>query len=383
VTDVDGHVTHWVAIHRDITDRKLAEQERARHLDLVQAAEAHYRTLFEGMADAALVIDPSGRILDANPAAIELLRYSRDELIDLELTAFIPNQRTMLISALRQLRAAGSWRGETEVRRVDGVTLTVEARVTATHLPNGAVYIAVLRDISERRAVERMQRDFITVVSHELLSPLTTLKAVSELLNERGVARKRAVEAIARQVRRLERLAGDVLDVARLESGQLTLQRSTIDLTEIARCATAQARVLEPNCVLELHVPPEPCWGHWDYDRIEQVVQNLLSNAIKYSPDGGKIEVRLERVGGFACIQVADHGVGIAPEALPHLFDRFYRADRGEDSRAQGVGLGLYIANWIVQAHGGQMAVESILGHGSTFSFILPLGVPSEAATSG
>jgi signal transduction histidine kinase len=245
------------------------------------------------------------------------------------------------------------------------------------------VYVAVLRDISGRRAIERMQRDFLAVVSHELLSPLTTLKAVSELLEDRGVARKRAVAAIARQVRRLERLTSDVLDVTRLESGRLTLERSTTDLVEIARNAIEQAGIQAPNHVLTLTVQDPVCQGYWDYDRIEQVVQNLLSNAIKYSPEGGEIALRVERLGTHARVQIADHGVGMSPTALPHLFDRYYRVNSDEDRNTPGIGLGLYIARWIVEAHGGQIAAESTLGLGSTFSFTLPVGGSTTSDTSG
>jgi signal transduction histidine kinase len=250
--------------------------------------------------------------------------------------------------------------------------------VTAVELPTGCVYVGALRDISERRELERMQREFIAMVGHELRTPLTALKIYIHMMQRSERYSARAIEAILVQSGRLERLINDLLDTSRLDANKLELKRTEVDLLAVARSVVEQAQALSPVHKVRLQAPPQPLVGHWDRDRIEQVLQNLLLNAIKYSP-GGPVTVRVNDLGAEARVAVRDRGPGIPPEALPRLFDRFFRAQAGT-SRIQGLGLGLYISKALVEAHDGQITVTSRLGRGTTFTLTLPYDQPKRGA---
>ncbi|MHB8647958.1 MAG: sensor histidine kinase, partial [Thermomicrobiales bacterium] len=262
--------------------------------------------------------------------------------------------------------------GESEWRRNDGTIVPVEGYLTTVSLPSGPVYLGTWRDISARRAQEQTQRDFISMVTHELRNPLTSLKGYAQLMQRRAAYDARGMAVIVSQTNLLERLVDDLRDVARLESRGLELNRAEVDLVALARRCMEQARTLVKGHRLLLDLPDQPLVGWWDGDRLAQVMQNLVSNAIKYSPDGGDILVRIEDRGYEARVSVRDHGIGIVPEALPQLFGRFYRAQGALTLGVQGLGLGLYITKGLIEAHGGQIWVESEAGAGSTFIFTLP-----------
>jgi signal transduction histidine kinase len=189
----------------------------------------------------------------------------------------------------------------------------------------------------------------------------------------------RSLAVIVRQANLIERLVSDLRDAARLEENRLELMPEAVDLVSLAEGAAAQASALATTHTLRLELPDGPLVGWWDGDRIAQVLQNLLSNAIKYAPDGGEIVLRVEDRGDEAQASVTDHGIGIAPEAIPNLFSRFYRAEGATSRAIQGLGLGLYITKALIEAHGGRIWVESAVGAGSTFTVTLPRTPPPAA----
>jgi PAS domain S-box-containing protein len=344
---------------------RLLQRESA-----LQASEARYRGLFNGAADGILVLDAGGRVQEWNPAARRLLGYDDESLARLEICALAtdPAWPPAVAAAIRR---DGVWQGETELRRQDGQILPIEAWIRVVPLPEGPVQIALLRDISERRTAERLQQEFIALVGHELKNPLTALKGYAQLMQRRGTYSASSVDTIITQTSHLERLLNDLLDISRVRSGRLELRHSQLDLTRELRAAIEMAQATTQDHRLVLQAPNEPVEGRWDRDRLQQVFHNLLSNAIKYSPEGGEIEIRLKTLEDQIKISVVDPGIGIAPEALPHLFDRFYRA-RTATSQADGLGLGLDVTRALIEAHGGRVAVESELGRGSTFTISLP-----------
>jgi signal transduction histidine kinase len=230
----------------------------------------------------------------------------------------------------------------------------------------------------QRAQVAVRARDaFIALAAHELRTPLTALKGYGELMQRRGVYNARALDTMLDKARLLERLVNDLLDVSRLQTGRLRLQRGPVDLAAVARACAEQAAT--PDHPMRVHAPASLA-GWWDEQRLEQVFQNLLGNAVKYTPAGGEVLVRLEAGPDEACVEIRDHGVGIAADVLPRLFDPFYRAETTAVA-VQGLGLGLYISKALVAAHGGRMIVHSPgEGRGSTFSFTLPLATPDAEA---
>jgi signal transduction histidine kinase len=226
-------------------------------------------------------------------------------------------------------------------------------------------------DLVDRTDPERRQRDFMLLVGHELRNPLTAIIGYAQRMQRTGSYNEQALATIVAQARQIERLVGDLLDSSRLEVGQQRLEPSQTDLVALARAVTEQAQLTSPFHVVRLESPDGPLEGWWDRGRLTQVFANLLANAIKYSPAGGEILVQVEDLGTAARVSIEDHGAGIAPAALPHLFDRFYRAP-ATAARVPGLGLGLHISRALVEAHGGSVQVESLLGQGTVFSFILP-----------
>jgi PAS domain S-box-containing protein len=327
--------------------------------------------LFEGSADPVLVTDEHGRFLAVNAAFSTFLGYSWDELRGRQAAeVYAPTDIDAIRRHFEQLRRDGRWSGELEVRRKDGGTVPVEVHATAIDAPTGPAYLGTWRDISERRAVERMQRDFLAMVSHELRNPLSTVKGFAQLMQRRGAYSERAVGGIVAQTDHLDRLVGDLLDVARLRAGRLEIQRERLDLVALAAANVEQARARTTAHTVRLDAPASPVVGRYDRGRLGQVFQNLLDNAIKYAPSG-EIVVRVVPNDSEVLISVADQGPGIAREELPRLFDRFYRSDATADD-ATGFGIGLHVARSLVRAHGGRIWVESQPGRGSEFFFTLP-----------
>ena len=367
----DGAVVGVGAVVQDITDRVRAAREREALLERIQAAEARYRGLFEGVADALLVAEADSRYVDANPAAERLLGYTRDELRRLRVADVMTLSPAATEAMFAAFTRTGAWRGEIELRRKDGAIVPVEGQATAVPTPAGTVYVSALRDISERRGLERQQQEFLAMVTHDLKAPLTAIRGQAQLMRRRGAYREAAVTVIDAQAARMTRLIDDLLDAARLATDQqLTLERAPVDLAEVARAAVADAPADDHPIALAL--PETPVMVVGDRDRLLQVLDNLLSNAVKYSPPGGAVMVTVERRGDQAWVEARDQGVGIAPEALPRLFERFYRAENTLDS--PGLGLGLAICKGLIEAHGGRIGVESAPGAGSAFWFTLPLG---------
>jgi signal transduction histidine kinase len=234
------------------------------------------------------------------------------------------------------------------------------------------------------RQLEQLKSGFLSTVSHELKTPLTAIKTAIGLLGEsralRSPTEERLLRNMQRNEERLSALVSDLLDMARLESGQMTLSQQTLDVSEIVQEAVNIIRPLaesKQQCILvDLPINPLLVWA--DRRRLEQVLVNLLSNAVKFAPQKGQVRVTVSPLSGrssapsLLCISVSDNGPGIPPEEQAHIFDRFYR---GSERRTGGTGLGLSIAKSLVELHGGQLWVESAVGTGSTFRFTLPIWV--------
>jgi signal transduction histidine kinase len=226
----------------------------------------------------------------------------------------------------------------------------------------------------------RLRDTFLSVAAHELKTPLTALLGQAQLLRRRlkqadtlSPANQRAIDIIIGQTRRFDDLLSDLLDGGRLESGQLQIRRTPLDLLDVLRCVVDEIQPTLIQHELCVEMPADRVILAGDRLRLEQVMHNLLGNAVKYSPGGGPITLRVQVNAAAVQISVSDRGVGIAPDALPHLFKRFYRAPEAGRVRPDGIGIGLYIVREIVQQHGGAVAVASTPGEGSTFTITLPL----------
>jgi signal transduction histidine kinase len=226
--------------------------------------------------------------------------------------------------------------------------------------------------------LDRLRDQFISVVSHELRSPLTSIRGWVEVLAEDGddldPAQREALGRVGRNTDRLTRLVSDLLDLTRVDAGDLNMEAGDVDLSELTR--DALAGVACGDSAARLTVTTSIADGvavRGDASRLAQVVDNLCSNAVKYTPAGGSVNVSLTAAEGLSVLRVADSGIGIPPEEREHLFQRFFRASTATDRGIKGTGLGLAISKAIVERHGGTIAAEDAVGGGTAFAVTLPL----------
>ena len=229
---------------------------------------------------------------------------------------------------------------------------------------------------AELAEVDRARRDLVANASHELRTPISALQAVLENVVD-GVEPPdpETLRTMLRQVERLSRLVSQLLDLSRLESGAATLERRSFTVAEVLGDAADECRLHAPGVDLQVHVEPAELSVHGDPDRVHQVVANLLENAVRHSPGGGRVELRAASAGrGRVTIEVSDEGPGIPDAEAARVFERFYRSDAARSSRQGGAGLGLAIARWIVDLHGGEIRPERRDPHGCRMVITLPGG---------
>jgi PAS domain S-box-containing protein len=365
------------------------------------------RAIVQSVRDYAIfALDATGHIATWNPGAEAIKGWRADEIIGQHFSVFYPRDDVLAGKPDAELRAAaefGRFEDEGWRLRRDGSRFWANVVITALRTPDGGLrgFAKVTRDFTERRAAEETARrlvaetaarhaaqeavaardDFLAVAGHELRTPLTALLFHADTLARAGTglppeAAARASK-VARSARRIALLVDELLDVTRISVGRLSLEREAVDLSELAR--EVVARNAEPAALagspLRLEAP-RPIHGSWDPGRIEQIADALVANALKYGR-GRPIEIRVEEDGGVARLVVRDHGIGIAEEDQARIFERFERA--ASVRHYGGLGLGLWIVRQVVEAHGGRIAVASVLGQGSTFTVELPTAPPTGA----
>jgi signal transduction histidine kinase len=230
----------------------------------------------------------------------------------------------------------------------------------------------------------RVKDQFLSIVSHELRTPLTTIKGYAQMLRRKtgdDPDARRFADNIDIQTSRLGRLVDDLLDVTRFSRGQFDLTPKRMDLRTLLPDVVSRFEVVAPEHEFRLLMDEGPMVGDWDPDRLEQVLNNLIGNAIKYSPQGGTITISAVHRDQQVVVAISDQGIGIAPEYIENLFERFYRGS-AEGQEIKGLGLGLYVTRRIVEAHGGQIEVRSQVGEGSEFYFTLPLAAVEEPVSA-
>lgn len=397
-----------------LEELQVAEEElRAQNEELLQAHEAleqerrRYLELFEFAPDGYLVTDLRGTILEANRAASQLLNLRAELLLGKPLISFVPVEARRLFRNLLMRLRSGEAVQEVELplrprgKEPFPAALAAGAMLGPDGQPAGLRWL--VRDITSRKQAEqarhelvreqvmrtqaeeavRLRNELIATVVHDLKTPLTVIKGYARLLQSgRGGDPQVFLRTINQQVDAMQSMLDHLLDAAQLQMGPpLHLELAPVDLAELARRLVDQHQTTTERHELRLVAPPAgTVVGRWDAAKLEQIVGNLLTNAIKYSPQGGLVEVTVAREGEQARLAVRDQGVGIPAEALPRLFEPFYRtggaARTGDERGIQGRGLGLFSAQRLAQLHGGRIEVSSQPGQGSVFTLVLPLAGP-------
>ena len=365
----------------------LLERERTAR-ERAEVVEARYRGLFEGVADAILVVDAERRYRDANTAATTLLGYTRDELLTMRVDDIVAKSSTWTAAEFDRYQSEGQWQGELELRRKDGTMVPVEARATVIEMPEGPVNISALRDVSERREFDRLQGELLATIAHDLKNPLTAIHGQAQLLRRRAKRQALtdpamlddALGVILTSSAHLATQLTELQDVALLRGGQLLiLDYRPTDLIALVQETIETTRPMIIGHRIQITALDDQVVGTWDAARLRRVIDNLLTNAIKFSPHGGTIDVMVRREdrpdGTWAILAVQDEGIGIPADEIDTIFER-YRRGSNVSGRFAGTGIGLSGARQIVAQHGGEITVQSEVNRGSTFTVALPLNPP-------
>ncbi|MEX2159669.1 MAG: ATP-binding protein [Dehalococcoidia bacterium] len=329
--------------------------------------------------DAVLAVDQEGTISYANAAAEALFQKPHDELVGTAFGWVVPDEQA--IAALRSSREDGKAQSLISERPNHQYL-----QVVTTPIAGGGEWaaLAVFHDVSDVKRTEQVRRDFVANVSHELRTPLAAIKSLIETLEAGALDEpETAKDFLARanqEVDRLVRLVEELLELSKIESGDVPLEREPVALADVIDGAVdrllPQARAKHVELSYEANDLPIVLG---DPDRLERVLANLLLNALKFTPEGGSIRVRAIAEDDSVVVSVADTGAGIAAEDVSRVFERFYKVDRARGSG--GTGLGLAIVKHMVEAHGGRVAVVSEEGQGATFTFTIPIA-PTSLSTS-
>jgi PAS domain S-box-containing protein len=382
---VDGQLAR-LAMIRDVSDRRRAEQEMRESEELV-------RSIVESSRDAILLSDTEGRILSWNYGAERIFGYEADEALGQSITLIMPDR-------YRELHLAGmaAWRSERseanassgrtiEVtgRRKNGHEFPAELSLTFWTVRGKRFYSGIIRDLTERREIERLKGEFVTIVSHELRTPINTMLGALELLSTGMVGElppraARMVEIAFGNTGRLKRLVNDMLDIQLLEWGRLPIQLDRAEAADIMHEAADSVLAQAERLGISLEVNPLKAPVLADSDRIVQTLTNLLGNALKYTPAGGRVWLNAEIVDEEVTFEVGDTGRGIPADALPRVFEKYEQVAPGEAREKGGAGLGLSIARAIVERHQGRLWAESVVGEGTRFRFTLPVATVEGAA---
>lgn len=331
------------------------------------------------------ITDKSGMIEYVNDKFVEISKYSREELVGK--THRVINSKHHSKEFFRDMwqtiLSGNVWRGEIRNRAKDGSYYWVDSTITPVLDESGKPkkFIAIRSDITKRKELEQQKDEFIGIVSHELKTPVTSLKGYAQFLEKRFVKKEDQASAeymskMNTQITKLVSLIGDLLDVTRNESGKLQFNLDVFDLNELVAETLESLKLGDSkHSLIRKGKIKSKIFG--DRERIGQVLTNLLTNAVKYSPDADQVFIKLTQSGEAAAVTVQDFGMGIAAEEHEKIFQRFYRAN-GNGVRYPGLGLGLYISSEIIRRHNGEIWVESREGEGSTFGFSLPVITQSE-----
>lgn len=410
-------VLTWIA--RNLRQQEATEQE-------MRQREQYLASLTTASSDAIISVDNSGCIQSWNQGARQMFGWEADEILGENMDILVPEDRqargepSKILANIAMRGAISHY--ETEWVTRDGKRLVVD--VTSNRLTNsrGATIggTAIIRDITARKrdeeqirrlnrelegrveqrtlqlqealqllkqraaelqraneeltALDHLKSEFVSMVSHELRAPLTNINGSIELLMSDGdvePSQRAMLNIIRDQTQRLTRLVQGILNVSRIEAGRLSLRQEPLDVGYVVTRVAQNTRSASPRQIF-VDLPPQPLVAWADMDRVEEVLTNLVDNALKYSPPDSPVRLFGHVANHQIVIAVSDSGIGIPPEQLERIFEKFHRVDRSDNRETYGHGLGLYIARGLVEALGGQMWAESEPGRGSTFYFSLP-----------
>lgn len=367
-------------------DLKLAQDEQKLLTANAIASEERTRSVIENMPIGIIIIDQQSKIESLNPRAEQMFGGETEKLLGHPLSTLLPeSQPAELSKTTNEIRKGAPQSflplgADANARRINGENFPAEINLSKFSTQDGKHYLVTVQDVTERHEMEKLKREFVSMVSHDLRTPLTAVQGTLDLLDEDTYGELTAnghkrVKTASESVDRLISLINDLLDIEKMEAGKMRLEPKPTSLQKIVSSSIESVRTFAEQHEVELEMKlDEDLLVMADRDRIIQVVINLLSNAVKFSPAGSRVTVSCSnRDSQSALVQVIDRGRGIPQEHVDSLFQRFKQVKAADGARKKGTGLGLAICKAIIESHGGKIGVTSEDGVGSTFFFLVPL----------
>lgn len=393
IKDDNGEVIHFIGVQNDVTRRKKIEQELRQQQEVMEKrviertrslkeSEDYLASIVQTIRESLIVLNPDFKVLSVNDHFLKTFKVTSEETEGRLLYSLGNGQwniaalKELLESVLPTNNPVENFEVEHDFPHIGRKLMLLNAhRVELEGQYKDRILLAI-EDITDRKEIERRKDDFLSIASHELKTPLTTIKGLVQIMQRTMPADinekfKTVLNKAAMYIDRLNNLIAELLDVSRIQTGNIELHKEFFDFDKAVHEAVEAIQAGTKSHEIQV-VGASGARVEADESHIVQVINNLVSNAVKYSPDDKVIFVHLSRVSNFAKFSITDNGMGIRQEDQKKIFDRFFRVGDIQQ-RFPGMGIGLYICDQIIKNHGGTLWVESEFGKGSTFSFTLPL----------
>ncbi|MGB3367788.1 MAG: ATP-binding protein [Acidaminobacteraceae bacterium] len=342
-------------------------------LSEISSEKSKLEAIINYMDDGLIAVNTKGEIIHLNPKAIAMLNFTETSL-DFNKIVGDLNEDLMIENIIKK---DDSWLGSSCIKVHDSIYKVSYAPYANENLEKSGI-VFVLQDITEQEKLENMRRDFVANVSHELKTPLTSIKSYTETILDGMVddpeTQREFLMVVSSEADRMNRLVQDLLQLSSFDTEKVRLKKEVHDYMALVTMSIKKFEVTtkSKNQTIEILSDEDEILGRFDYYRIEQVIINIVSNAIKYSFDGSTLVVNIDSHGDYVNISVKDNGMGIPEKDLTRIFERFYRVDKARTRENGGTGLGLSIAKEIVEAHGGMIKINSTVDIGTTVTISLP-----------
>ncbi|TAH62440.1 MAG: cell wall metabolism sensor histidine kinase WalK [Gottschalkiaceae bacterium] len=333
-------------------------------------------TIITHMADGVIAVSLDGQIIHANPVALDMLKLKHEDLSTVKYDELFDEKNNRI--TLSSIMSENKWRGN-EIIQLDSNVYNAEYAPLIDEKENIGGMIIVFQDITEQQKLENMRKEFVANVSHELKTPITTIKSYTETLMDGAIGDKdiamNFLSIVDDECDRMARIVRSLLQLSDLDYKQTKWNKKSLDINELLEKIYLKIKMAAEEKKQEIKLQLEENIGHItaDKDGIEQVILNIITNAIKYTPENGVIEITAKPEGEKVIITVKDDGIGIPKEDMSRIFERFYRVDKARSREMGGTGLGLSIAKQIVEAHNGEIQIQSQYKSGTTVDIIFPL----------
>ncbi len=379
-----GDFEHYVQVKSNDEIGELSEtfnfltRRLKKSLREISLEKTKVEAIVNHMTDGVIAVDKNHHIILMNPKAIELLNFGTEGYFETDFDVLIEPISDSL--TYNRIASEEGWIGSKSIPINEAIVkFSYAPYMNDQNEKTGIVY--VLQDITDAEKLDAMRRDFVANVSHELKTPLTSIKSYTETLMDGYVddpeVQKQFLSVIDSEAERMTRLVRDLLQLSNFDSHSITFYKEYNDYIDLTKKCIKQLQMAssKKNISIKLLTTEKQLVGAFDLHRIEQVFINIISNAIKYTPEEGVIDIQLVRRDDVCVVRVKDNGIGIPADDLTHIFDRFYRVDKARTRNAGGTGLGLSIAKEIINGHEGHIEIESEFGKGTTVTISIPLDV--------